>query len=417
MDEIGPNFPFQATPEAVAPTLKIDHDYGVKITSAVTSATTPRMNERVKCPGLPVKHCLTSHKKEDRAKYRSRNKIPAEIFMRKYFDGDADFNGGVLDVLEYHHDRASFRFTSELLRYIFVDVASDVPFHSRSQDEDQVQDHYDRGDDFYAWFSSPRRVYTSGIISDVDSEESLEQLQGNKLAILCGKNSLEARRKRVGHRTLHRADVPESKTRIHCVDYRDIPRAKSDKITCLEMAEHVGMFNITNFLRQCADLLKDDDVMHLQIARADMSTPLACCIGFCESAGWGVKRWAGSVVTVQTKRRQANEAQAWIPLTFVTRPHRRWHRNWLANESDVTDAYGLRWFKLQLIRAPRSGNISSHRAAISSRQGSATCYQITLVKNINSAHRILRSLRAISALSAALEARKRAGRVLFPVGK
>ncbi|KZL86763.1 cyclopropane-fatty-acyl-phospholipid synthase [Colletotrichum incanum] len=216
------------------------------------------MNERVKCPGLPVKHCLTSHKKEDRAKYRSRNKIPAEIFMRKYFDGDADFNGGVLDVLEYHHDRASFRFTSELLRYIFVDVASDVPFHSRSQDEDQVQDHYDRGDDFYAWFSSPRRVYTSGIISDVDSEESLEQLQGNKLAILSlkpGENESD-----IG------ADVPESKTRIHCVDYRDIPRAKSDKITCLEMAEHVGMFNITNFLRQCADLLKDDDVMHLQIA-------------------------------------------------------------------------------------------------------------------------------------------------------
>lgn len=34
------------------------------------------------------------------------------------------------------------------------------------------------------------------------------------------------------------------------MDYRDIPNEKFDKITCLEMAEHVGVKNFTTFLLQ-----------------------------------------------------------------------------------------------------------------------------------------------------------------------
>src|SRR5262249_29012912 len=58
-------------------------------------------------------------------------------------------------------------------------------------DEEQVRDHYDRGDDFYAWFLGPRMIYTSGVISDIHNEESLEQLQDNKLAIVCEKIDLK----------------------------------------------------------------------------------------------------------------------------------------------------------------------------------------------------------------------------------
>ncbi|KAG7102348.1 Sphingolipid C9-methyltransferase 2 like protein [Verticillium longisporum] len=50
-------------------------------------------------------------------------------------------------------------------------------------DEEQVRDHYDRGDDFYGWFLGPRMIYTSGVISDIDREETLEEMQDNKLAI------------------------------------------------------------------------------------------------------------------------------------------------------------------------------------------------------------------------------------------
>ncbi|KAF5698757.1 cyclopropane-fatty-acyl-phospholipid synthase [Fusarium mundagurra] len=425
MDEIGPDFPFKATPKAAPPTLKIDHDCGVKITTAIISATAPRTNERVKCPGLPVEHYLNFHKEQDRVKYRGRNKVPMETFMRKYFDGDADFNGDVLEVLEYRHDWASFCFTWELFRYIIVNFATDVFIHSRSQDKDQVRDHYDRGDDFYAW------------------EESLEQLQDNKLAIVCEKIALKPgetlldigcgwgtlakfasvnygakvtgitlgrNQTKWGNETLRRAGVSDSQ--IHCMDYRDMPKAKYNKITCLEMAEHVGIFKITNFLRQCRDMLEDDGVMHLQIAGirqawqyedlvwglfmkkyifpgADASTPLAYYIGFCERAGWEVK----SVDTIGVHY----SATIW-----------RWYRNWLANEADVTAKYGLRWFKIW--------KYFLASATISSRQGSATCYQITLVKNINSVHRI-DGVSTQFALSTALEASKKAGRAVFPANK
>jgi hypothetical protein len=86
----------------------------------------------------------------------------------------------------------------------------------------------------------------------------------------------------------------------------------------------------------------------------------------------------------------------------------RWYRNWLANEADVTAKYGLRWFKIW--------KYFLASATISSRQGSATCYQITLVKNINSVHRI-DGVSTQFALSTALEASKKAGRAVFPADK
>lgn len=43
------------------------------------------------------------------------------------------------------------------------------------------------GDDFYEWFLGPRMVYTSGIIRDITTEETLEQLQDNKLTVVCEK--------------------------------------------------------------------------------------------------------------------------------------------------------------------------------------------------------------------------------------
>jgi hypothetical protein len=52
-------------------------------------------------------------------------------------------------------------------------------------------------------------------------------------------------------------------------------------------------------------------------------------------------------------------------------------------------------------------------STIISRQGSATCYQITLVKNINSTHRI-EGIPTQFALTGALNASKAAGKATFP---
>lgn len=50
-----------------------------------------------------------------------------------YFDGDVDFNGDALEVLEYRHDWASFRFTVSLCKYFLFNMIPEVIMHSRSQ--------------------------------------------------------------------------------------------------------------------------------------------------------------------------------------------------------------------------------------------------------------------------------------------
>lgn len=56
--------------------------------------------------------------------------------------------------MEQRHDWAKMIFTPELFKYVFMNLLPEVIVHSKSQDEEQVRDHYDRGDDFYEWFVS-----------------------------------------------------------------------------------------------------------------------------------------------------------------------------------------------------------------------------------------------------------------------
>lgn len=262
-------------------------------------------------------------------------------------------------------------------------------------------------------------IYTSGIISDIHREETLEQLQDNKLAIVCEKIGLKkgdtvldigcgwgtlAKYASVnygaqvtgvtlgknqtawGNKGLRNEGIPEEQSRILCSDYRDIqvPVGGYNKITCLEMAEHVGVRYFSTFLKQVYDMLDDDGVFFLQIAGirkswqyedliwglfmnkyifpgADASTPLGWFVDKLEGAGFEVK----SIDTIGVHY----SATLW-----------RWYRNWMANREKVEAKYGKRWFRIW--------EYFLASAVISSRQGSATCYQITLVKNINSTHRV-----------------------------
>ena len=301
-----------------------------------------------------------------------------------------------------------------------------------------MRDHYDRGDDFYSWFLGPRMIYTSGIISDINKEETLEQLQDNKLGVVCEKMGLKRGESLLdigcgwgtlakyastnygalatgvtlgrnqtawGNNALRKAGIEESQSRILCMDYRDIPLPPGgySKITCLEMAEHVGVKYFSTFLKQVYDMLDDDGVFFLQIAGirkcwqyedliwglfmnkyifpgADASTPLGWFVDKLEGAGFEVK----SIDTIGVHY----SATLW-----------RWYRNWMANKEKVEAKYGNRWFRVRLLSLSNGctlcTDISSQiweyflaYSTIISRQGSATCYQITLVKNINSTHRI-----------------------------
>lgn len=383
------------------------------------STLSPRINEKARYPGRPVEHYLTFKKDEDKLKYHGKNKIPMETFHEMYFDGDVDFNGDCLEVMEYRHDWASFRFTISLVRFFLTGFLPEMIMHSRSQDEEQVRDHYDRGDDFYGWFLGPRMIYTSGVISDTEREETLEELQDNKLSIVCEKINLKEDERLLdigcgwgtlarfasvnygakatgvtlgrnqtawGNNGLRKAGIPETQSKILCMDYRDIPvpEGKYNKITCLEMAEHVGVRKFGSFLRQVYDMLDDDGVFFLQLAGlrrpwqyedlvwglfmnkyifpgADASTPLGWYVDQFEKAGWEVK----GIDTIGVHY----SATLW-----------RWYRNWMANREKVEAKYGKRWFRIWEYFLAYS--------TIISRQGSATCYQMVLVKNINSTHRI-----------------------------
>ena len=370
-------------------------------------------------PGRPIEHYLSFKKEADRETYYGRNKIPIWTFFEKYFEQEIDLKGDMLDMLEMRHDWANFKFTWDVFKHVFVGFGPEMLWHSRSQDEEQVRDHYDRGDDFYSWFLGPRMIYTSGIISDPNREETLEQLQDNKLAIVCEKIGLKPGDRLLdlgsgwgtlskyasvnygahttgitlgknqtawGNSGLRKAGISEEQSRILCMDYRDtpVPAGRYNKITCLEMAEHVGVRYFKKFLTQVYDMLDDDGVFFLQIAGfrkswqyedllwglfmnkyvfpgADASAPIDFVIGALEGVGFEVK----SVDTIGVHY----SATLW-----------RWYRNWMANSEKVKAKYGVRWYRIW--------EYFLASAVISSRQGSATAWQITLVKNINSTHRI-----------------------------
>ncbi|KAK9476867.1 S-adenosyl-L-methionine-dependent methyltransferase [Lipomyces japonicus] len=387
----------------------------------VVSAVSPRLNQKVQYPGKPVEHYLEFHDPALKNKYTGDNKIPIETFYELYFDGKVSFKGDALDVLEYRHDWASFRFTIGLCKYFITGMIPEVIFHTRSQDEEQVRGHYDRGDDFYGWFLGPRMIYTSGIISDINKEETLEELQDNKLRIICEKLQLKKGEKLLdlgcgwgtlakfassqydahvtgitlgrnqtkwGNQGLQDIGISQDQSRILCLDYRDTPLptdgSKYDKISCLEMAEHVGVRKFGSFLAQVYDMLNDDGIFVLQIAGlrkswqyedliwglfmnkyvfpgADASTPLGFVIDKLEGAGFEVS----SVDTIGVHY----SATLW-----------KWYRNWIGNADKVEAKYGKRWFRIWEYFLASS--------VITSRQGGATCFQIVLRKNLNSYHRI-----------------------------
>lgn len=255
-------------------------------------------------------------------------------------------------------------------------------------------------------------IYTSGIISDINAEESLEQLQDNKLAVVCEKIGLKQGERLLdigcgwgtlarfasanygakatgitlgrnqtawGNNAMRKIGVGEEQSNILCMDYRDIPVPQGGyhKITCLEMAEHVGVRHFSKFLKQVHDMLDDDGVFFLQIAGlrkswqyedliwglfmnkyvfpgADASTPLGWFVDKLEGAGFEIKH----IDTIGVHY----SATLW-----------RWYRNWMANKDKVEAKYGSRWFRvsdyhncscLRVMVADlsfhRSGNTSLH---------------------------------------------------------
>ena len=180
-------------------------------------------------------------------------------------------------------------------------------------------------------------------------------------------------------RSLH-ADG-DNKAKFLCMDYREIPANKYNKITCVEMAEHVGIRLFPAFLKQVYGMLDDNGIFFLQIAGlrrawqwedmlwgffmdayifpgADASLPLMFPVGELEAAGFEVQ----SVETVGV---------------HYSDTIRCWYQNWNQQETKekITLKYGTRLYKIWQIFLAWS--------TIIARQGNSTCYQIVAHKNLN----------------------------------
>ncbi|KDN46959.1 S-adenosyl-L-methionine-dependent methyltransferase [Tilletiaria anomala UBC 951] len=385
----------------------------------VMSIYGPRKNNKVELPGRPIEDYITIKDPKLKQQYFGSKKIPMQVFHDAYFEGKIDIKGDMLDVLEYRWDWAEMRFTLELFKYVIFKLIPDVLMHTAKQDEEQVRDHYDRGNDFYSWFLGPQMIYTSGVISDANKRESLEELQDNKLALVCSKLALQPtdrvldigcgwgtltafaaknfgcdvtgvtlakNQTAFGNDRIKNNGISSDKARILCLDYRNIPVQPGhyNKIVSLEMAEHVGIRHYSKFLGDVYNLLDDDGTFVFQVAGlrpnwqywdliwglfmnkyvfpgADASCSLGWVINKLEAAGFEV--------------RSCDVLGVHYSATIE-----RWLQNWKSNEANVKSKYGDHWYRTWLFFLASS--------VIIAREGGSSVFQITCTKNLNATHRI-----------------------------
>jgi len=370
-------------------------------------------------PNRPMSYYMTFKDEELKKKY-SAKKIPMQTFYDAYFDGKIDVNHDMLELLEARHDWATFAFTWELFYDVFTRFLPDVIMHTSAQDESQIRDHYDRGNDFYSWFLGPRMIYTGGVVSDETKKETLEELQDNKLALVCHKLNLQpedrlldigcgwgtlttyaaknfgcdvtgvtlAREQtKFGTERIAQNGVSADKARILCMDAHDIPDSPAGrftKIVSLEQAEHIGVRRYRSFMSKIYNLLDDDGIFVLQVAGlrpswqyedliwglfmnkyvfpgADASCSLGWVINAVEAVGFEVKS-----IDV-------------LGVHYSATLH-RWYENWLQNQDNCREKYGEKLL--------REWNYFLASSVITARQGGSSVFQITLHKNLNKYNRI-----------------------------
>lgn len=334
-------------------------------------------------------------------------KIPMEVLYEAYMAERLEFTQDVLETLLRRNQLFRFSFTNNDIRFYIKDFLRQNTGHSQAEDHGDIAHVYNRGNDFYHWFLGDTMVYTSGIFED--PSESLEVGQRRKLDLVCRYVQLQPGDEHldigcgwgtlVSHAARHygtnstgvtlaqeqaewamdvaRREGVEDRVRVIVDDYRQIPVAKYDKITCLEMAEHVGIKNFQQFLLQVRGLLKDDGIFYLQIAGlrrswqyedlvwglfmgkyifpgADASCPLGFVVNQCERAGWEVHR--------------VENCGVHYSVTI-----KKWYENWRSNQEAIVAKYGQRWFRMWMVFLAWSSIIAA--------QGSSTVFLVTLTKN------------------------------------
>jgi cyclopropane fatty-acyl-phospholipid synthase-like methyltransferase len=339
----------------------------------------------------------------------AKRRIPMATLYEAYFDGEVDIPGDLYAFLRQRDLFVNYKLTWKHLSWAVTHFLPEVAIHSKGQDRRIVREHYDRGNDFFGWFLGERMVYTSAFFENPN--ESLEQAQDNKLNLVCQKLQLRPgdrlldigcgwgtlarhaaqhygvdatgvtiaeRQTEFGNQAIASRGL-EGRARIVCSDYRDIPAQKFDKISSLEMVEHVGVKNLVSFYRLVRDLLADEGLFLLQWTGLRRGLRP-------EDLIWGLFMnkyiFPGADASLCPSRMLAAMEKAGLEVHSVENVSihygwtiKRWHDNWLSNKAAVIAKYGERWFRIWHFFLVWSTMIAE--------QGNAACFQVVLNKNLN----------------------------------
>jgi len=366
-------------------------------------------------PPANMEEFITFNDAAFKNKWAKKN-IPMETLLEAYFDEKIDFKGeDLFETLKNRDKYVNYAMTPGHYKFLLTRFLPEVLIHSKADDERMVRWHYDRGDDFFAWFLGPRMVYTSAYFTSVNGDEGLEKGQDQKLDLVCKKLMMKPGHTHLdigcgwGTLALHAArdygtistgiTISENQTKfgnqrianaglsdrakILCLDYRDIPNKVWDRISCLEMAEHVGVKNFLKFLKQVHGLLAEDGFFLLQLCGlrrkvqwrdivwglfmnkyifpgADASIPCGQIVDSMEKAGF-------EIFSVE------NVSWHYSVTIYL------WYKNWIKNKDLIIKKYGERWFRIW--------NMFLAWSVLIAREGTAACFQVVGSKNFNKADR------------------------------
>lgn len=354
-----------------------------------------------------------------RAGRYAKDKVEMGHFIDDYVKGLVDIEGDLLKTLDHKDQIFKFNYVWHHYKFVLTRMLPEVAIHSIKQDKRIVKKHYDNKNDLFSWFLGPRMIYTSCYFKD--ENETLEAAQDNKMNLIAQKMQLKSGETLldigcgwgtlVAHMAKHygvqstgvtiagagaewgRKQIvdygAQGKADIMVMDYREIPRKKYNKISCLEMAEHVGIKNFRKFMRQCYDMLEDDGIFYVQIAGlrerdslfqkrnredlvwglfmneyifsgADASMPINWDLRHIEKVGFEVQ----SVENIGI---------------HYSKTINYWYNNWLSNKDKVIAKYGMETFRIYEIFLAWSVVIAKH--------GGSSAYQIVCHKNLNNLNR------------------------------